>query len=237
MLERSDRSAKLLLFLRIVTVLLICSGFLLAWRAGLGRNPHALVQALHSLSAGPLAPGVFLLAFTVGLGLGLPASPFVVSGGALFGVWPGTLLNLLGLLSGSTVAFGIGRFLGRPMVLRWTGGMVERLDRAVSQNGFQAILTMRLMPLIPFNLSNFAAGATGVSLRDYVLATLLGMLPGIGMVTWFAQSIVDGLEGEALGWRIAVLSLFLLLISWTPRLLRRLGLLSRRVEQSLRDDP
>lgn len=237
--EKPDRSRLLLMGLRLGTVAVMVGGLLLTWQSGIWKSPTELLVRLQSIGEGPLAPLAFWLVFSVGLGFGMPASPFVVSGGVLFGVWPGTLYNLLGLLCGASLAFGIGRFLGRHWVLRWTGGTLERLDKAVSRNGFQAILTMRLMPLIPFNLSNFAAGVTGVRLKDYVLATLLGMLPGIGMVTWFAQSIVAGLEGEALGWRIGGLSIFLLSISWLPRLLRRWGFLTAEVEDALRppEDP
>lgn len=168
------------------------------------------------LAREPYAPVVYVLSFALGLGLAFPASPFILVGGVVFGVWPGALYTWLGTMMGSALAFRLARFLGRPLVARVVGRRLQVLDAAVARNGFWAVFSMRLMPFIPFNLSNFAVGVTGVAFRPYLLATGLAMAPGLTITTFFANALWEGTGREQALSRMGAASMLMILLSLVP---------------------
>jgi uncharacterized membrane protein YdjX (TVP38/TMEM64 family) len=79
---------------------------------------------------------------------------------------------------GATLAYGMARMLGRGFVERLFGGRFAAFDQRIGEHGFTGLLLIRLLPLFPFNAVNFGCGLTGIRLRDYVLATAIGIVPG-----------------------------------------------------------
>jgi uncharacterized membrane protein YdjX (TVP38/TMEM64 family) len=115
----------------------------------------------------------------------IPGSPLTLFGGFAFGAtFRGLALVTacisLGSTLGASAAFLVGRTVARPWIQkRITGNLRFRaIDVAVGNQGFKVVLLSRLSPVFPFNLLNYAFGVTGVSFRDYVLASWIGMLPG-----------------------------------------------------------
>lgn len=180
---------------------------------------HAFFQAL---SHEPYAPLVYVLSFGVALSMAFPASPFILMGGVVFGVWPGALYTWLGTLLGSALAFRVARFLGRPLVERLVGPRLSALDQAVARNGFWAVFSMRLMPFIPFNLSNYAVGVTGVRFRSYLAATALAMAPGLTITTFFAQALWEGTGREQALSQMGLATVLMILLSLVPWIVRLL---------------
>ncbi len=129
-------------------------------------------------AGGPGAPLVFLVLYTVLTVLLFPAALLTGAGGALFGVAAGTALSVAGATAGATAAFLIGRRLGRGTVERAAGPRIRALNARLGRSGFTAVLYLRLVPVVPFNVLNYVSGATAVSARDYVLGTALGIVPG-----------------------------------------------------------
>jgi uncharacterized membrane protein YdjX (TVP38/TMEM64 family) len=127
---------------------------------------------------GPAGPFVFAALYAGAATLMLPAAPFTIGAGLLFGPVVGTAAALAGATVGATGAFLLGRALGRDAVEQFGGQRVAALDRSLARRGFVSLLVVRLVPLFPFNLINAVAGVTGVPLRDYVLATGVGIIPG-----------------------------------------------------------
>lgn len=134
---------------------------------------QALVQ-----SAGWAGVVVFVLGYAVLVLAPTPASVLTILGGALFGVWWGTLLAWSGALLGAFGGFLIGRRLGRPAVDRLLRGRLQQADRVLAHHGLVAVLTVRLVPLFPFTPLNYASGLLGVRMRDYVVGTAVGIVPG-----------------------------------------------------------
>lgn len=130
--------------------------------------------------AGMWAPAVLVLIYVVATVGMIPGTLLTLGAGAIFGLWIGTLSVVIGSNLGAIAAFGLGRTLMRSC----TETMIARnrsliaLDQAVAAEGFRIVLLSRLSPLFPFNLLNYAFGMTRVSLRDYALASAVGMLPG-----------------------------------------------------------
>jgi len=140
-------------------------------------------------------------AFTPACLLFLPGSPITLGAGAIFGVVPTTVAVSIGSTVGATAAFLAGRTLARG----WIEERMRRhprfdaLDRAVAESGFKIVLLTRLSPVFPFNLLNYAFGLTRVRLRDYVLASWIGMLPGTVMYAYLGAalgSVANVLSGE-----------------------------------------
>ncbi len=101
----------------------------------------------------------------------------------------GAAYAICGATLGATLAFALGRALGRDGVRRILGARAPRLEVAVDETRFLALLILRLLPVVPFNGLNYAAGVTGIRTRAYVAATLLGIAPGTAAVATAGGSI------------------------------------------------
>ncbi|WP_372735355.1 TVP38/TMEM64 family protein [Nocardioides sp.] len=129
-------------------------------------------------SAGWAGAVIFVVGYALLVLAPTPASVLTILAGALFGVWFGTLLAWLGALLGAVGGFGLGRRLGRPAVDRLLGGRLKQADEVLSRHGLVSVLALRMIPLFPFTPINYASGLLGVRLRDFVVGSAIGMLPG-----------------------------------------------------------
>ncbi len=110
--------------------------------------------------------------------LPLPKAVCTIAGGAIFGFWVGFAVVLIGAVVGSTGAFAGARWLGRNSVRGLNVDRVRRLDAQIGRRGFVTVLITRLVPIIPFTTINYILGLTAVTLRSYVGATAIGIVPG-----------------------------------------------------------
>ncbi|HWC26626.1 MAG TPA: TVP38/TMEM64 family protein, partial [Solirubrobacteraceae bacterium] len=145
--------------------------------------------------AGPLVFVGLYVALTVVL---VPGTLLTVAGGVLFGVALGTALSVVSATLAATACFSIGRRLGRAQVEQIAGRRVGRLDEWIARNGFAAVLYVRLIPLVPFNVLNYVAGVSAVDLRSYVAATALGIIPGTFAYTALGGSFDEPTSPEFL---------------------------------------
>jgi uncharacterized membrane protein YdjX (TVP38/TMEM64 family) len=127
--------------------------------------------------AGPLG----WIGMVVGLGALLlapvPRSVVSVLVGLVAGFWSGLVICLLGGLLGALAAFALSRGLGRPTVERFGTRRLARVDRLAVDRGFLAVLTGRLVPVVPFVVLSYGAGLTAVRWTPYALATAVGLVP------------------------------------------------------------
>ncbi|UGY91224.1 TVP38/TMEM64 family protein [Streptomyces gobiensis] len=130
-------------------------------------------------SFGLWGPLIFAICYAFAVTALLPGSVLTASAGALFGLTLGTAVVLAGATAGAALSFGLARWLGRPAIARYAGsGRLARLDAHLSRRGFVAVLLLRLLPLFPFSVINYGAGAAGIRFAPYVTATALGIIPG-----------------------------------------------------------
>lgn len=161
------------------------------------------VQGLGVLGAVSLA-----LFYAVAVVFMVPASVLTLGAGFAFGVVWGTVTVSVASVTGATLAFLLGRTLLRDFVVRKVEGhpRFATLDQAVQNNGFKIVMLTRLSPAFPFTLQNYMYGLTKVSLKDYVLASWIGMLPGTVMYVYFgsaAQSLASVAAGDVDGGGLA----------------------------------
>ena len=110
--------------------------------------------------------------------LPVPKSVLSIASGIIWGLVGGVALVYIGALFGAALAFLLGRALGRDAIERFTGARVSAVDDVLRNRGFLSVVGVRLIPVIPFTVINYAAGLSAVRLRDYAFGTLLGIIPG-----------------------------------------------------------
>lgn len=130
--------------------------------------------------AGATGVAVYAAAYITATLLLLPGSLLTAGAGLAYGPILGTLLVSPVSVTAATLAFLLGRTVARDWVAKRTGrdARFAAIDAAIGRHGFKIVALLRLSPVIPFNLLNYALGLTGVRLRDYVLGSFVGMLPG-----------------------------------------------------------
>lgn len=144
------------------------------------------------------APGLFLLVYVAGTLLLVPGAVLTIAGGLLFGAAGGGLLTLVGATVGATLAFRVARWAGRGPVERLGGDRVATVDGWLADRGLLAVATLRLVPLVPFSLANYAAGLTGIRPRDHVVGTTLGIVPGTFAYAALGASVTDPASAQFL---------------------------------------
>ncbi|MBW2258469.1 MAG: TVP38/TMEM64 family protein [Deltaproteobacteria bacterium] len=141
--------------------------------------------------AGALGVVVFGVVYVLGVVAFAPGSVLTLGAGFVWGpVWGTMLVSPVSVL-GATLAFLLGRTVLRSRVQEWVAGNARfaAVDEAVGRQGFTIVGLLRLSPVFPFVLLNYALGLTGVKTRHYVLASFLGMLPGTFLFTCLLATI------------------------------------------------
>ena len=121
----------------------------------------------------------------------VPGTLITLAGGALFRVPEATVAISLGSTAGACAAFLVGRTLARPWVMRQVANHArfQAIDRAIAAQGFKIVLLLRLSPVFPYNLLNYALALTRISFRDYFVASWIGMLPGTLMYVYIGSTV------------------------------------------------
>jgi uncharacterized membrane protein YdjX (TVP38/TMEM64 family) len=135
--------------------------------------------------------GFFVVAYVVSTVAFVPGSWLTLLAGFLYGpVW-GLVVASPASVAAATAAFLLGRTLLRDWAQRRIGASARAraLNTAAERDGFTLVLLLRLSPLFPFNVLNYALGLTGVPLRTYVLASFLGMLPATALYVYLGSLV------------------------------------------------
>jgi uncharacterized membrane protein YdjX (TVP38/TMEM64 family) len=207
--------------LRIGLLLLVLAGIALA----IGYREQFDTAALENwvASAGAAGPVVFMLIYIIGTVLFLPGSVLTLAGGALFGPVFGTFLNLTGATIGAVIAFLIARYVAGDWVEQKTAGRLKQLKDGIEAEGWKFVAFVRLVPLFPFNLLNYALGLTRIKLVHYLFATYLFMLPGAFAYTYLGYAGREAIGGGEGLIQKGLLALALLaMVAFLPRLVGQL---------------
>jgi uncharacterized membrane protein YdjX (TVP38/TMEM64 family) len=134
-------------------------------------------------------PVVFILGYAVAAVAFIPGSLLTLAAGAIFGLVKGTIYTLIGATLGSAAAFLVARYLARRKIERKIAGNAKfaAIDKAVGREGFKIVALLRLSPVFPFNLLNYALGLTKVTFLQY-LAASIAMLPGTLLYVYYGKA-------------------------------------------------
>jgi uncharacterized membrane protein YdjX (TVP38/TMEM64 family) len=144
----------------------------------------------------------FGLVYVVSTILFVPGSILTLGAGAIYGpVW-GTILISLASTTGAACAFLVGRYVARDQVQAWIQKKPRfaALDEAVARKGGWIVFLLRLSPVFPFNLLNYALGLTGVRFSKYLMASWVGMIPGTIAYVLIGYAGQQALAGEQKLW-------------------------------------
>ncbi len=206
--------------LRITGLLLLIAAVVAALWLGRSLNVTAIVQQVGEL--GPLAWLAFMALYVLATVLFLPGSVLTLAGGTLFGPLLGTFVNLTGATLGATLAFLLSRYLASDWVEQKTGGRLKQLKDGVEGEGWRFVAFVRLVPLFPFNLLNYALGLTRIRLLHYLIASYVCMLPGAMAYTYLGYAGREAVAGGEGLIQKGLLALALLaVVAFLPRMISR----------------
>jgi uncharacterized membrane protein YdjX (TVP38/TMEM64 family) len=153
---------------------------------------------------GVWAPILYILIYSIATICILPSTPLNLSGGAIFGsVW-GTVWTSIAAILAAVLSFLFSRTIGRNFVEQKLAGKWQSIDREMHQGGFFYMFAIRLLPLIPYGIVNFAAGLTSIKFRDYFLGTFLGTVPGILPFVMMGAGLTALKQGDVLPLLVAL---------------------------------
>ena len=171
-------------------------------------------------NAGAAAPLLFMLVYIIGTIFFFPGSVLTLLGGALFGPVAGTFYNLTAATIGAMLSFMVARFLAADWVANKTGGRLKQLINGVENEGWRFVAFVRLVPLFPFNILNYALGLTRISFTQYSVATYICMLPGAIAYTYLGYIGREAATGGEDLVKKAMLAFALLaVVSFLPRII------------------
>ena len=157
------------------------------------------------------APLLAIAAFVVGGLVMFPVLVLIAATAAALGPWLGFFSAGAGVLLSALLLFSIGRVLGQARLQRLLGGRAARVQSRIIGKGVVAVAMIRMVPIAPFSMVNVVAGASKLSLRDFLLGTVLGMAPGIAVMAALGAQIADLARNAS--WTNAVL-LALAIAAW-----------------------
>jgi uncharacterized membrane protein YdjX (TVP38/TMEM64 family) len=139
---------------------------------------------------GAWGPVVFVAGYVAACVAFVPGALLTIAAGVIFGLGRGVACVFAGALLGSTAAFLVSRHLARRAIEKRVARdpRFAAIDQAIARDGLKIVFLLRLSPVFPFNLLNYALGLTRVSLRDYLLASV-GMIPGTVLYVYYGTAI------------------------------------------------
>ncbi|HEV7672935.1 MAG TPA: TVP38/TMEM64 family protein [Candidatus Angelobacter sp.] len=181
---------------------------------------------------GAAGGALYAVVYILGTALFFPGLPLTLGAGFLYGATIGTLVVSPASVAGATLAFLIARYVARGWVTRRLKKYPQAaaIDRAIEKNGFKAVVLLRLQPVLPFNVLNYALGLTSIRLRDYMLASWIGMFPATVLYVYLGSIMNDisdllrgrpnsGMAGRLLLW--GGLAAIVVLVWWLGRIAKK----------------
>lgn len=207
--------------LRISVLLLLVAGIAVAIVYRDQFDANALESWVKD--AGSAGPIVFMLIYVIGTVFFLPGAVLTLAGGALFGPVFGAFYNLTAATIGAMISFLAARYLAHDWVEKKTGGRMKQLKQGVEGEGWKFVAFVRLVPLFPFNVLNYALGLTKIKFSHYSIATYIFMLPGAIAYTYLGyvgREAVAG--GDGLIQKVMLALALLAIVGFLPSLIGRL---------------
>ena len=185
-LKRRSLKQTRLLKIAIIAAIILVAAFLMQ-KIGVSELRELIGE--HVL----FAPMIYVLCFAILPIFLFPVPVLAVVAGAVFGLFAGSLYTIIGAMINSVLMFYIARFLGFRAVSDFTQNSKSKILKTLGEPGgkFSLILILRLMPLVPYNALNYACGVMNVSLRDYVVATFVGIVPATFIMVNLGEKALD----------------------------------------------
>jgi phospholipase D1/2 len=159
------------------------------------------------------APLVVVSAFVLGGLVVFPLTIMIAATAASFGPWLGFAYALAGALASALVTYAIGAPVGGESLMQLLGKRLNAIRNRIARQGLIAVVTIRLVPIAPYTLVNLVAGASGIRLWHYVVGTILGLLPGLVLMSLLGSQVLRVITSPSLPEIVAVVLLLALWIA------------------------
>jgi len=211
--------------LRTILRTLVFVGVILAsvWAAAHWNAFEPRAMAGWADSHGATAPVVYLMIRLIGAIALVPGSVMAIGSGIVFGPVLGAIYNLIGSTIGAVAAFLVARFIAADWLNHRFGRSprLQRLMQAVEVSGWRFVAFVRLVPLFPYNVLNYALGLTRIPLAQYTVTSIICMIPGDIAYVYLGYSSGELVtEGQAAVRHVLLAVSFLLALALLPPLVR-----------------
>ncbi len=189
-----------------------------------GINGGITADALQARIAGLgiWAPIGFVALYSISTVAVIPGGIFDLVGGAVFGPFYGSLLDLAGGTIGAALTFLVARYVARDWLEARAGPRLQGVMRNVDAEGWRFVAFVRLVPIFPYAIVNYLFGLTRIRFHHYVLATIVFMAPSTVAYTWLGYASRQVMEGDTHQVRYALVALALLgVLLFVPRFSKR----------------
>jgi phospholipase D1/2 len=157
-------------------------------------DPDRVAAWMQKLRSSAWAPLIVIGVFVIGGLIVFPLTLLITATAIVFDPLTAIAISIAGALANALTLYTLGRVVMRDTVVHAFSSAVEKLRSMLSRSGILAVATIRMVPIAPFTLVNLAAGAIEVRLRDYMIGTLLGVLPGTVALTAFGRQLREIVE-------------------------------------------
>jgi phospholipase D1/2 len=185
------------LWLRVATAIAVILGLAAMWRyspLAQWTTAERIIAWAEQFSAAPWAPLAVMAAYTPASIVMFPRSLVTLFAVVAFDAWLGFTFAMSGILIAALLTYLSGTYFDRATVRRLGGQKVDRIVRVLRGRGLVAMTALRLVPLAPFAVEGVIAGAIHIRLRDFMIGTFLGMLPGTLTATVFGDQFAAALH-------------------------------------------
>ena len=142
------------------------------------------------LGFGPWALVIYIILYAVNtISLLPPIAIMSLAAGFIFGPLKGSVALMVGSFIGTTATFYISRCFGARYIDQIIKGKAREFQETLDRNGFKVIVFIRLIPILPWEVVNYAAGLSRIHYRDYILATMIGIFPSVLVQTFFSDRL------------------------------------------------
>lgn len=184
-------------FLKVILLLTTLLILVSAWRwtpLGDWLEIDNISRYLNLLESKLVSPWLMIPLFAVAASLAVPLTLLVVGMILAFGSSLGFVYALSGALLSAIISYLIGQWAGHSLLKRYTGNQLHRISQKLSKHGIFTIITIRIIPVAPFALINVVSGASHIRLRDFVLGSFIGFLPGMAAIALFTDSVLRSIN-------------------------------------------
>lgn len=208
-----------------VPVLLIAAFLIVAWKAGYFdlSDPKKLDAAAGKAQGIPWLGPVFAVAYAILAAFATPVSPLAYGAGAVFGLVEGSIWVWVGSMLGGPAGYWLARGAWADGAKRVLGRYHAKLSELQRSSAFLTTLRFQLMPIVPFGVFNYAAGATRLPFLPYVAGTAIAIIPGTIAAVYVGQEVVAGFRGRGKSAFLIATAVMLALIavSFIPNLVKK----------------
>ena len=198
--------------LLLLSLILGLLGLAIAWRwSSLHEflDPDKLIGLLR-VSGVAQNPLVAIGAVIIASIIAIPLAVIIVAGALIFGPILGPVYVLSGAEIGAVISFVLGKYLGHDALRLLAGEKARKLSENLGRSGVITVIVIRLIPAAPFAIANMVIGASHIRMRDFLLGTMVGMIPGVLAITLFVDQIVAVFRSP--GWQSIALTVAILII-------------------------